>query len=229
MKAADVMVRDVVTVAPDATVRDVAKMLLEHRISAVPVVDGDGGLAGIVSEGDLMRRGELGTERHRAWWLSLFMLPETLTEEFIKSLATKVSDVMTRNVFTAEEDTPLADIADLLEEHHVKRVPIIRGGRVVGIVSRANIVQALASLPAKEPAAGADGDLEIRQAILDRIAAAAIGAPWLLNVIVHDGVAELWGVAESESQKRAVVVAAEATAGVKSIQDHMLARPVVGD
>ncbi len=225
MKAADVMVRDVVTVAPDATVRDLAKTLVDHRISAVPVVDAEGRLVGIVSEGDLLRRTELGMERQRSW-LDVFSLPETLTQEFVKSHALKVADVMTRDVVTAEEEASLAEIANLLERHHVKRLPIVRGGRVVGIVSRANILQAFASLPEAKLPAAAPSDRELREAVLKAIAAAGIGDPGHLNVIVHDGTVELWGVV-AERQRQPIRVAAESTPGVAAVQDHMIGRQVI--
>ncbi len=225
MKAADIMVRDVVTVAPDATVRDLAKTLIDRRISAAPVVDADGRLKGIVSEGDLLRRTELGMERQRSW-LDVFSLPETLTQEFVKSHALKVADVMTRDVVTAEEEASLAEIANLLEKHHVKRLPIVRGGRVVGIVSRANILQAFASLPEATLPAAPASDRELREAVLEAIAGAGIGDPGHLNVIVHGGTVELWGVV-AERQRQPIRVAAESTAGVAAVRDHMIGRQVV--
>src|SRR5262245_53931442 len=146
MNAADVMVTEVITVGPDALVQDVAHLLLTNRISAVPVVASDGRLLGIVSEGDLMRRAEAGTGRRRSWWLAALTGREPTAADYVKEHARKVTDVMTRRVITAPPDTPLRDIANLLEKNGIKRVPIVENGKVVGIVSRANLLQALASL-----------------------------------------------------------------------------------
>jgi len=182
MKARDVMVSPVITVKPSASVREVAKTFLERRISAVPVVDDQGKLVGIVSEGDLMHRTEAGTERKRSWWLQGLTGDETLAAEYVKAHARKVADVMTRRVITASPDTPLHEIASLLESNSIKRVPIVKDGQVVGIVSRANLIQAVAS-DRKE--------LEIPvsdEAIRNKILANLQGEPWahmgLLNVIV---------------------------------------------
>src|SRR6516162_10833308 len=122
MKARDVMVSPVVTVGANATVRDAAKLLIAKRISAVPVVDGAGKLVGIVTEADLLHRAEAGTERPVAWWLSLMSGDRALADEYVKSHARKVKNVMTRDVKTAEPDTPLVDIADLFEKKHISGV-----------------------------------------------------------------------------------------------------------
>jgi CBS domain-containing protein len=149
MRAKDIMVTEVITVGPQASVRDVAKLLLSNRIGAVPVVDEHGELIGIISEGDLARRAELDTDRHRSWWLEMFSRKskEALAKEYIKSRGTKVKDVMTKNVIMAKPTTSGRDIATLLEKHRIKRVPIVAKGKMIGIVSRANLIQALASLP----------------------------------------------------------------------------------
>jgi CBS domain-containing protein len=146
MKARDVMVSPVITVGENETVRDVARLLIAKRISAVPVVDGAGKLVGIVTEANLMHRTEAGTEHSYSWWLSLFLGDRAIAADYVKSHALKVKDIMTRDVKTAEPETPLCEIADLFEENHIKRVPIVsKGGDLVGIVSRANIIQAVAS------------------------------------------------------------------------------------
>ena len=158
MKAADVMITNVIAVGPDACVQDVARILLDSRISAVPVIASDGKLLGIVSEGDLMRRVEAGTGRRRPWWLAILTGREVLANEYIREHSRRVTDVMTRNVVTAAADTPLSTIANLLEKNAIKRVPIVEEGKVIGIVSRANLLQALASpgTRAKSAATGAD-------------------------------------------------------------------------
>jgi CBS domain-containing protein len=225
MKAGDVMVRNVITVDPDACVQDVAHILLSARISGVPVVGPNGELLGIVSEGDLMRRVEAGTGRPRPWWLALFVGKETLAAEFIREHSRKVTDVMTRRVITAAPDTPLSKIANLLEKNAIKRVPIVEGGKLVGIVSRANLLQALASLTKQVEVATGVNDSQIRDKVLTQLDA----EPWtrtsLINVIVQDGTVELWGIVESASEKKAVRVVAEATTGVRAVNDNLIVRP----
>jgi CBS domain-containing protein len=224
MKAADVMVTNVITVRPDASVQDVARILLNARISGVPVVGPNGELIGIVSEGDLMRRVEAGTGRRRPWWLALLTGKEVLAAEFIKEHSRKVADVMSREVITAAPETPLSEIANLLEKNAIKRVPIVDKGKLVGIVSRANLLQALATLSAGVAATQAD-DAEIREKVLTQLNA----EPWtrtsLFNVIVREGTVELWGIVDSALEKKAVRVAAEVTPGVRAVNDNLIIRP----
>lgn len=226
MNAADVMTTSVIVVGPDATVPQVAKILLNHCISAVPVLRESGELLGIVSEGDLMRRPEIDTERRRSWWLDLLTPNETLAAEFAKSHALKITDVMTRHVITAEPATSLGDIAALLEKNAIKRVPIVHDGKVVGIVSRANLLQGLASIRDKTVAATALGDSVIRAKVMARLKAQKWLGPWPLNVIVHDGTVELWGVVDTAAEKKALRVAAEETGGVRAVNDNLMLRPL---
>jgi CBS-domain-containing membrane protein len=226
MKAADVMVTNVITVGPDACVQDVARTLIEARISGVPVVGSDGKLLGIVSEGDLMRRAEAGTGRRRPWWLAVLTGREVLASEFIKEHSRKVADVMTRQVVTAAPDTPLWTIANLLEKNAIKRVPIVQDGKVVGIVSRANLLQALASFSKRVETAAPDSDSNIREKVLTQLKAEPWSRPSLINVIVQDGTVELWGIVDSASEKKAVRVAAEVTPGVRAVNDNLIIRPV---
>jgi len=223
MKAADVMVTNVITVGPDATVQEVAGILLTNRISGVPVVGGGGELIGIVSEGDLMRRAEAGTGRRRPWWLSILTGREVLAGEYVKEHSRKVADVMTARVIAVAPDTPLQDVATTLEKNGIKRVPVVKDGKVVGIVSRANLLQALASL-AKTTGAG-PSDAAIRDDVLARLQAEPWTRPSLINVIVTDGTVELWGIVDSQTEKRAVRVAAEVTPGVRAINDNLVIRP----
>jgi len=225
MKAADVMVRNVITVDPDACVQDVAHTLLTARISGVPVVGPNGELLGIVSEGDLLRRVEAGTGRRRPWWLDIFTGKEALAMEFIREHSRKVADVMTREVVTAAPDTSLWKIADLLEKNAIKRVPIVENGRVVGIVSRANLLQALASPSRRVEVATQANDSQIRDKVLAQLQAEAWTRPSLINVIVQDGTVELWGIVDSASEKKAVRVAAEVTPGVRAVNDNLIIRP----
>lgn len=226
MKASDVMVTDVITVKPDSNVQDVAEILLTNRISAVPVVDDGGKILGIVSEGDLLRRGEAGTEHERAWWLKMLMGREILAAEYVREYSRKVSDVMTRGIFSAQPDTSLADIATLLERHRIKRVPIVKDGKLVGIVSRANLIQALAAQRKKVLPPQAVSDTAVREAVMSRLKAEPWVRPTLVNVTVTDGNVDLWGIVDSASEKQALRVAAEVTPGVKAVNDNVIVRPV---
>ncbi len=226
MNAADVMISNVITVSPDASVQDVANILLTNRISAVPVVGRNGELVGIISEGDLIRRAETDTERHRSWWLELLIGKTPLAAEYVKSHARKVADVMTRDVITATPETSLRDIAALLEKNGIKRVPIVKKRKVIGIVSRANLVQALATQRKAMEARPAIDDLTIREEVMARLD----GQPWIglppVNVIVHDGTVDLWGIVESETVKQAVRVAVEVTPGVCAVNDNLVVQRI---
>jgi CBS domain-containing protein len=226
MKASDVMVSAVISVKPSTTVKEVAQLLLERRISAVPVLDDEGKLVGIVSEGDLIRRAEIGTERRQSWWLRLLTGDSALANDYVKAHARTVADVMTRKPIMASPDTPLHEIAALLERHAIKRVPIVKDGALVGIVSRANLLQALAS-------SGKGLDVALSDtAIRERILAHLNNQPWahtlLLNVTVNGGVVDLWGIAGSDAERKAIRVAAESTPGVTAVNDHRVRRPAEG-
>ena len=225
MKAADVMVTNVISVTPDVLVQDVAYILLSNRISAVPIVDDEGELLGIVSEGDLMRRSETGTGRHRPWWLAMLTGRDIRALDYAKEHSRRITDVMTSKVVTATPDTPLRDIATLLEKNGIKRVPIVKGGKMVGIVSRANLLQALAS--SRIPQDVDVGDSAIRESLVARLQAASWVNAALINVIVQDGTADLWGIVDSQAEKKAVRVAAEITPGVREVNDHLIVRPMV--
>lgn len=218
MQAKDVMTANVVSVAPDTDVATVARRLVERAISAVPVVDGDGRVIGIVSEGDLMRRPESETERQPSWWLRLLASPEEQAGAFVKSHGMTAGDVMTRDVVTVAEDTALDAVAEVLERHRIKRVPILRDGALVGIVSRANLLHGLIAGGVKAPAAADDGAL--RAAVLAALSEAGIRDDFV-DVVVSDGVARLWGAVESQAEKRAARVAAESTPGVARVEDHI--------
>lgn len=226
MKAADVMVTDVITVKADTEVPQVADILLTNRISAVPVVDDAGTVIGMVSEGDLLRRSEADTAHERAWWLKMLMSQEQLAAEYLKENSRRVGDIMTRAVVSADPDTPVADVATLLERHRIKRVPIIRDGELVGIVSRANLIQALAASRKKAAFSRSIGDAELRDKIVSRLRSEPWVRPGLVNATVTDGTVELWGVVDSPVQKQALRAAAETTPGVKAVNDNILVRPV---
>jgi len=219
MLVRDVMVAPVITVEPSATVQEVAKLLLEKRISAVPVLDGNGKLVGIVSEGDLLHRVEAGTERHRSWWLQALIESDKLAAEYVKSHGRKVSDIMTRNVITASPETPLHEVASLLERNAIRRVPIVENGQLVGIVSRANLLQAVAS--ARQLLDVTPSDTEIRDRILASLKKERWAHTGLLNVTVSNGIVDLWGLAESEAERKAIRVAAESAPGVDAVNDNL--------
>ncbi|WP_428662406.1 CBS domain-containing protein [Reyranella sp.] len=224
MKAIDVMVRNVVTVRPDDDVAHAIELLAEHDVSALPVVDDSGTVVGVLSEADLMRRREIGTEKHRSWWLEAITPGVTLATDFAKEHGHKVQELMSDTVISASEETPLGEIAALLEKHRIKRVPVLRDGKLVGIVSRANLIQALAVSQAQAAASpNGIGDRGIRLELLSRIAA----QPWTdfgsRNIIVKDGVVHLWGLVGSDEERKALVALAEEVPGVKSVCDETFA------
>jgi len=220
MRARDVMVRAVVTTSPDTTVEKLARLMINLRISGVPVLDGDGRLVGIVTEGDLLRRAETGTERHRSRWSELFSSNSRLAAEYIKSHAKRVADLMTREVVSIDEMATLAEIADLLETKHIKRVPVVHDGRIVGIVSRADPLQVLASGGVKT--ADEDRDRTIRDQLLTKLRSQKWTDASEGRVVVSDGVVHFRGIVGSEAERKALRVAAENTPGVLGIEDHTI-------
>lgn len=226
MRARDVMTAQAITVRPDASVAEVARLLVEYRISAVPVVDAANHVLGIVSEGDLLHRAETGTERTRSWWLRLITSAEQLATEYVKAHARTAAEVMTRKVIAVHEDMELGAIAELLERNGIKRVPVVRAGVLVGIVSRADLIRALASAATAAKPPSETDDEALRQAILDRMSK----EPWTsssinVNVIVTDRAAHLWGFASSAEERRALAVLAETTSGVSRVVDHLRIAP----
>jgi CBS domain-containing protein len=230
MRAIDVMVRDVKTVKPDANVAEAVKLLVKHDISALPVVDDDGTLVGVLSEADLIHRVELDTEVHHPWWIEAVVGSTTLAEEFAKSHGKKVSEVMTTNVVSAAEESTLSEIAALMEHKRIKRVPIVKDGKLVGMVSRSNLVQALASSLAQtvnrhhEYAGEAHArDREIRHGVLDRLRE----QPWTgfgdRNITVSEGVVHVWGLVGSEQEHKALLALVEEVPGVARVSDEMIA------
>lgn len=224
MKTSEVMVSNVITVGPEASVPEVADLLLRNRISAVPVIAANGEILGIVSEGDLLNRPESETSHRQSWWLEALTSKEMLAAEFVKSHSRKVTDVMKRDVITASPDDSVADVAARLERHCIKRVPIVKDGRIVGIVSRANLLQGLASLKDKIPQTRPD-DCAIRGQVMAKLDKATWTRPALLSVTVQDGTVGLWGIVDSSSEKKAVHVLAEVTPGVRGVTNNLMIRP----
>jgi CBS domain-containing protein len=224
MPAADVMTSKVITVDENASVQAAAKLMAENGISALPVVAKNNRVIGIVSEGDLLHRAETGTERRRSWWLDMMISTNQLAGEYVKAHGGNVRDVMTRDVISVTEETSVADIAVMLETQRIKRVPVLRDGKLVGIVSRANLVRALA-MTINEPAgADAGDDGKIRAKLLAELKAQKWAEVSPANITVKDGIVHLWSSYLSEQEKRALVAAAESTPGVRRVEDHM--RPV---
>ncbi len=219
MQVKDVMTRNVISVQATDLVLKAARVMLQNRISGVPVVDKQGALVGILTEGDFLRRSELGTQRRRPKWLEFIIGPGRLADEYVHTSGRKVEEIMTPDPYTVSEDDALQEVVELMERRHIKRLPVMRGGQMIGIVSRANLMHALASLAREaQPTAADDG------AIRDRVLAALAGQHWAphVNVVVKNGVVELWGVITDERERQGVIVAAENTAGVKEVHDHLV-------
>ena len=221
MLAKDVMTTAILTVTPDTDVGEIARTLLDAHISAVPVIADDGKLIGIVSEGDLMHRAEAETRRRPSWWLRLLATPEEPLQQYLREVGRRARDVMTRDVITVEPDTSLTEIAAVLEKYHIKRVPVIENGKLVGIVSRANLLRGVATW--QKPSGVRVEDSTLRELLLKALNEAELPMH-LVNVTVTDGAVELWGVVDSELQIDAARAAAEATVGVVRLENHLVRR-----
>ncbi len=220
MLARDVMTVGVVTARADTPVVDVVKLMLEHDVSALPIVDAEDRLVGIVSEGDLIQRDEIGTLPRRSWWLSALGTRAQLAEDFARCHGATADAVMTKDIVIARPDTSLRDIAELLERKRIKRVPIVVDGKVAGIVSRANLLQALALQQAAASEAPSQSDTDLRVRLLGQLKLETWADTSHLNVIARDGVIHLWGQVRSQPEREALVAAAKGVAGVKDVVDH---------
>jgi CBS domain-containing protein len=219
MRAHQIMTRQVITVGPDTTIVEAAAIMLQNHVSGLPVVNASGRLVGIVSEGDFLRRAEIGTQRKRGRWLRFLLGPGSAATDFVHEQGRKVGEVMTPEPFTVTEDTLLQNIVQLMEKNNIKRLPVMRSDQIVGIVSRSNLLQAVAGLAREVPDPTADDDH-----IRDRITAAIAKNDWMpfgLNVVVCNGVVHLNGVITEERARKAAIVAAETVAGVREIHDHL--------
>jgi len=219
MRAHQIMTRSVATVTPDTTILEAANIMLRRHVSALPVLDRAGKLVGIVSEGDFVRRSEIGTQRKRGRWLTFLLGAGSAATDYVHEYGRKISDVMTSDPITVTEDATLEEIVNAMETNGVKRLPVMKGDKLVGIVSRANLLQAVASLAGEIPDPTADDD-HIRSRVI-----AAIEkndwSPFGLNVIVRDGIAHLSGVITEERSRQAAMVAAQNVAGVQKVHDHL--------
>jgi CBS domain-containing protein len=219
MNAGGIMTRDVISVGPETPVREIASMMLERRISGVPVVDAERRVLGIVSEGDLIRRPEIETDHAPTGWLGLFLSDEERARDFVKSHGRVAREVMTKPATCVAPETPLDEVVRLMERHRVKRLPVVENGKLAGLVTRADLLRALVSRRTAAPAASSD------QEVRERIDAMLRHEDWatsaFVNVQVEDGVAHLWGTVESASQREALILAVRSVPGVREVQPHL--------
>ena len=228
MNASDVMTREILSVRPDATVAEAIRTMLDNRISGLPVIDGAGRLVGVLTEGDLLRRGETGTERQRPRWLEILMGPGRLAGEYVRTHGRKVDGIMTRDVVSVTPDTPLKEVVELMERRRIKRVPVLDGDVLVGILSRADLLRALLGALEEKPAP-TTSDEEIRERILAELARTAWVPRDGVTITVKNGVVDLNGVILDEKERGALRVAAENVPGVRAVEDHLVwVEPVSG-
>jgi len=221
MQAVDIMTTNVITAQEDTSVKEIAGLMLKHRISALPIVSADQHVVGIVSEGDLMRRAENETEARYPWWLGALRSNAERAVDFIKTHGLTARDVMTRGVITVTEDATLREIANVLEKNQIKRVPVTRDGRLVGIVSRSNLLQGLAVRGIAELGPGGPDDRTIRANLMHTLSAHAGIDSGVINVVVENGVVQLWGLVDSIEEAKAAQIAAETTTGVKAVENYL--------
>jgi CBS-domain-containing membrane protein len=220
MKARDVMTQTVITVSPETSIREIATILSDKHFSGLPVVSDDGKILGIVSESDLLHRAELGTERRRKWWFRMFGDTNTLARDFAKAHGLKAKDVMSRHVISVGDEAELRDVAEILDSHCIKRVPVIQGGKLIGLVTRGDLVRALSRFEGS--GAGAVDNAGLHKLLRGRIRE----QPWLnknfVNLSVDNGVVELWGYVDSVDEHNALRVLVEETSGVKRVDDNIM-------
>lgn len=219
MRAHQIMSRNVITVLPETPILEAAQKMLENRVSGLPVLDTSGKLVGIVSEKDFLRRSEIGTVQKNSRWLQYFLGPDRSAGDFVHERGRKVKDIMTPDPIVADEATPLDELVRLMERNGIKRLPVMRDGRLAGIVTRANLVRAVASMVRNVPDPTANDD-HVRERII-RTIDATDWRPIGLQVGVRDGIVHLHGVIINDNSRRASIVAAENTAGVKEVHDHL--------
>jgi CBS domain-containing protein len=217
MSAHEIMTRDVISIGPLTSILDAANLMLRAHVSGLPVLDESGALVGVVSQSDFLRRSEIGTQRERPVWLQFLIGSSGLAADFVRERGRKVQDVMTRDPVTVQEDTSLDELVRLMEKHHVHRLPVMRDKTLVGIVTRSNLLRAVATMAGEVPSPTLDDD-QIREHLIGTISAKA-WRPDSLQVTVRNGVVHLYGVVLDENSRQASVVAAENTAGVKEVHD----------
>ena len=221
MKVKDVMTSPVLSVESESPISQAIQLMLEKRISGLPVLDGQGRLVGIVTEGDFLRRTETGTQRRRSRWLEFLIGPGRLADEYTRSHGRKVIDVMTPDPVTINEQTSLEQVVQIMEKHRIKRLPVLREQKLVGIVSRANLLHALAGV-ASDIKPVTTSDEAIREQLLAELGRQSWAPAALINAIVKQGVVELWGTITDERERQAIIVAAVYVPGVKGVRDHLV-------
>lgn len=220
MKVSDVLTRNAISIEPDAEVLRAVRLMLQNRISGLPVLEVDGRLVGILTEGDLLRRQETGTEPRRSRWMEFLLGPGRLADEYVHVHGRRVREVMTTDLVTIDADATLDQVVELMQKHQIKRLPVMSDGKMVGIVSRANLLHALASLAAEAGPPVLD-DERIRERIMSELMTGGWAPVSLVNVVVRNGVVDLWGAIIDDRQRKAILVAAENVPGVKEVRDHM--------
>ncbi len=220
MKAQDIMTRDVTTVRPDTSVRDIAALMVEKHISGVPVLTDNGKIIGMVSQSDLLHRAEVGTERKHKWWFRAFADSNAMAREYAKAHGLKAHDIMSRYVVSVRDDAELRDVADILDNHRIKRVPVVQEGRLVGIITRGDLVRALSQVQISKTVKKID-NAALHKTLHDRIRVQSWIDPSYISITVNDGVVELWGFVETVDQRNALRVLVEETDGVSRVDDKI--------
>jgi CBS domain-containing protein len=220
MKAQDIMTRDVITVRPNASVRDIAALMVEKHISGVPVLTDNGKLIGMVSQSDLLHRAEVGTERKHKWWFRIFADSSALAREYAKAHGLKAHDIMSRYVVSVRDDAELRDVADILDKRRIKRVPVVQEDRLVGIITRGDLVRALSQVQVSKAVKTID-NAALHKTLHDRIRSQSWISDNYISLTVNDGVVELWGFVETADQHSALRVLVEETEGVSRVDDKI--------
>ena len=228
MEAKDIMTREVATVSPETSVHEIAALMMAKNISGVPVVNTEGAIVGIVSEGDLLHRAEVGTERKHKWWFQIFADFDAAAREYAKAHGLSARDIMSRYVISVRDDADLRDVADILDSHRIKRVPVLHDGRLIGIISRRDLVRALVQVqPSSTPVKLENAALHMT--LRDRFKSQSWLNDAYINVAVNDGAVELWGFVVSTDQHRALRALVEETPGVRRVEDRLtVAGPLRG-
>jgi len=220
MEAIEIMTRDVATVTPEASVREAAGIMTEKRVSGLPVVAADGRLVGILTASDLLHRVETGTEKRQSWFARFTANPDQMARQYAKSHGRKVHEVMSRHVISVREDASLSEVAEVLDANKLKRVPVVRGGSLVGIISRGDLVRALSQVSVGTPIVTSD-DATLQRHIVEQIKKQHWLQSGYINITVKDGTVEAWGSVPSVDQRNALKVLIEECAGVARIEDHL--------
>jgi len=229
MKVSDVMTRRVISVSPETSVFVAIRLMLKHHVIGLPVIDNHGKLVGILSEGDLLRRGEIETERKRSVWLDALFGPADGAADYVHSHGLAVNEVMTREPITVTENTRLDEVVRLMENRNVKRLPVLRDERVIGIISRANLMRALLSIHRTTPQSS-DDDAAIREHVLAEVRRHDWTSGAAVDVVVQSGMVDLWGTVGDLAQREALKVLAENVPGVVRVEDHLtLKGQFIGD